>query len=63
MKVLPRRRRAVLINSTLAVAVLAGVGGAYAAVTGGGDGPARGGARTATVTRGTVLAMSPGRVP
>ncbi|MEV7546374.1 biotin/lipoyl-binding protein [Streptomyces sp. NPDC089915] len=60
MKVLPRRRRAVLINSTLAVAVLAGVGGAYAAVTGGGDGPARGGARTATVTKATVLATVSG---
>ncbi|MEU8839230.1 biotin/lipoyl-binding protein [Streptomyces roseus] len=60
MKVLPRRRRAVLINSVLGVAVLAGAGGAYAAVTGGGDGPARGGARTVAVAKGTVLATVSG---
>ncbi|MEV6579919.1 HlyD family efflux transporter periplasmic adaptor subunit [Streptomyces sp. NPDC051582] len=60
MKVLPRRRRAVLINSVLAVAVLAGAGGAYAAVTGGGEGPARGGARTVAVAKGTVLATVSG---
>ncbi|MFF4368366.1 efflux RND transporter periplasmic adaptor subunit [Streptomyces sp. NPDC001594] len=60
MKVLPRRRKAVLINSTLAVAVLAGAGGAYAAVTTGADAPARGGARTATVAKGTVLATVSG---
>ncbi|MEU3406078.1 biotin/lipoyl-binding protein [Streptomyces sp. NPDC006670] len=60
MKVLPRRRRAVLINSTLAVAVLASVGGAYAAVATGADAPARGGARTATVAKGTVLATVSG---
>ncbi|MFJ8017058.1 efflux RND transporter periplasmic adaptor subunit [Streptomyces sp. NPDC096339] len=60
MKVLPRRRRAVLINSVLGVAVLAGAGGAYAAVTGGDDGPARGGARTVAVTKGTVLATVSG---
>ncbi|MGW2997795.1 efflux RND transporter periplasmic adaptor subunit, partial [Streptomyces sp. NPDC001193] len=60
MNVLPRRRRAALINSVLAAAVLASAGGAYAAVTGGGDGPARGGARTVTVTKGTVLATVSG---
>ncbi|MFK0046356.1 efflux RND transporter periplasmic adaptor subunit [Streptomyces sp. NPDC090741] len=60
MKVLPRRRRAVLINSVLSVAVLAGAGGAYAAVTSGSDGPARGGARTIAVTKGTVLATVSG---
>ncbi|WP_406180054.1 efflux RND transporter periplasmic adaptor subunit [Streptomyces sp. NBC_01006] len=60
MKVLPRRRRAVLINSVLSVAVLAGAGGAYAAVTSGSDGPARGGARTVAVTKGAVLATVSG---
>ncbi|MEV0991498.1 biotin/lipoyl-binding protein [Streptomyces sp. NPDC049949] len=60
MNVLPRRRRAALINSVLAVAVLAGAGGAYAAVTGGSDGPARGGARTVAVSKGTVLATVSG---
>ncbi|MER6776209.1 MULTISPECIES: HlyD family efflux transporter periplasmic adaptor subunit [unclassified Streptomyces] len=60
MNVLPRRRRAALINSVLAVAVLAGAGGAYAAVTAGSDGPARGGARTVAVSKGTVLATVSG---
>ncbi|MFB6806239.1 efflux RND transporter periplasmic adaptor subunit [Streptomyces sp. NPDC056387] len=60
MKVFPRRRRAVLINSALGVAVLAGAGGAYAAVTGGSDGPARGAARTVAVTKATVLATVSG---
>lgn len=60
MNVLPRRRRAALINSVLAVAVLAGAGGAYAAVTSGSDGPARSGARTVAVTKGTVLATVSG---
>ncbi|MFE2288908.1 efflux RND transporter periplasmic adaptor subunit [Streptomyces sp. NPDC059443] len=60
MKVLPRRRRAVLINSVLGVAVLAGAGGAYAAVSGGGGGPARDAARTVAVTKGTVLATVSG---
>ncbi|MEV7416205.1 biotin/lipoyl-binding protein [Streptomyces sp. NPDC089919] len=60
MKVLPRRRRAALINSVLGVAVLAGAGGAYAAVTGDDGGPARGAARTVTVTKGTVLATVSG---
>lgn len=60
MKVLPRRRRAVLINSVLGVAVLAGAGGAYAAVAGDSGGPARDGARTVAVTKGTVLATVSG---
>jgi membrane fusion protein, macrolide-specific efflux system len=62
MKVLPRRRRAVLINSVLGVVVLAGAGGAYAAVhdSGGTSGGGSGGTRTATVTRGTVLATVSG---
>ncbi|MFK0237326.1 efflux RND transporter periplasmic adaptor subunit [Streptomyces vinaceus] len=60
MNVLPRRRRAALINSVLGVAVLAGAGGAYAAVTSGGEGPGRGGARTVAVSKGTVLATVSG---
>ncbi|WP_330300206.1 efflux RND transporter periplasmic adaptor subunit [Streptomyces sp. NBC_00503] len=60
MKVLPRRRRAVLINSVLGVAVLAGAGGAYAAVSGDSGGPARDAARTVAVTKGTVLATVSG---
>ncbi len=61
MKVLPRRRRAVLINSVLGVVVLAGAGGAYAAVHDDGSGKsAAGAARTATVTRGTVQATVSG---
>ncbi|MCX5149797.1 biotin/lipoyl-binding protein [Streptomyces sp. NBC_00320] len=60
MKVLPRRRRAVLINSVLGAAVLAGAGGAYAAVTGDSGSPARSGARTVAVAKGTVLATVSG---
>ncbi|MEU3372622.1 hypothetical protein ABZ734_19405 [Streptomyces sp. NPDC006660] len=60
MKVLPRRRRAVLINSVLGVAVLAGAGGAYAAVTSHDAAPARGDAKSVTVTKGTVLATVSG---
>ncbi|MYS23296.1 membrane fusion protein, macrolide-specific efflux system, partial [Streptomyces sp. DvalAA-14] len=62
MKVLPRRRRAVLINSVLGVVVLAGAGGAYAAVhdDGGGSSTAAGGARVATVSTATVLATVSG---
>ncbi|WNI16771.1 efflux RND transporter periplasmic adaptor subunit [Actinacidiphila sp. ITFR-21] len=61
MKVLPRRRRAVLINSVLGVVVLAGAGGAYAAVhDDGGGSSAAVGARVATVTRTTVLATVSG---
>lgn len=61
MKVLPRRRRAVLINSVLSVVVLAGAGGAYAAVHDDGTGSARSsGARVVTVAKGTVLATVSG---
>ncbi|KOU35559.1 efflux RND transporter periplasmic adaptor subunit [Streptomyces sp. WM6378] len=60
MKVLPRRRKAVLINSVLGVAVLAGAGGAYAAVTSHSDTPARTGSKTVAVTKGTVLATVSG---
>ncbi|MFD9636716.1 efflux RND transporter periplasmic adaptor subunit [Streptomyces violascens] len=60
MKVLPRRRKAVLINSVLGVAVLAGAGGAYAAVTSHSDTPARAGSKTVEVTKGTVLATVSG---
>ncbi|MFE9539547.1 efflux RND transporter periplasmic adaptor subunit [Streptomyces sp. NPDC006691] len=60
MKVLPRRRKAVLINSVLGVAVLAGAGGAYAAVTSHDSTPARTGEKTVTVTKGTVLATVSG---
>lgn len=61
MKVLPRRRRAALINSVLGVVVLAGVGGAYAAVhDDGSTSTGSGTARVATVTKGTVLATVSG---
>ncbi|MFI1091609.1 efflux RND transporter periplasmic adaptor subunit [Streptomyces sp. NPDC020917] len=62
MKVLPRRRRAVLINSVLGVVVLAGAGGAYAAVHNGdkSSSASSSGARVATVTKGTVLATVSG---
>ncbi|MEV5276917.1 biotin/lipoyl-binding protein [Streptomyces sp. NPDC051993] len=60
MKVLPRRRKAVLINSVLGVAVLAGAGGAYAAVTSDSGTPAKSGVRTATVAKDTVLATVSG---
>lgn len=61
MKVLPRRRRAALINSVLGVVVLAGAGGAYAAVNDGGGKPTGSStARVATVTKGTVLATVSG---
>ncbi|WP_329134366.1 HlyD family efflux transporter periplasmic adaptor subunit [Streptomyces sp. NBC_01476] len=62
MKVLPRRRRAALINSVLGVVVLAGAGGAYAAVhdDGSGSSAGSGSARVATVSRATVLATVSG---
>ncbi|MFE9401623.1 efflux RND transporter periplasmic adaptor subunit [Streptomyces sp. NPDC006530] len=60
MKVLPRRRKAVLLNSVLGVAVLAGAGGAYAAVTSHDSAPARSGEKTVAVTKGTVLATVSG---
>ncbi|SHL58866.1 efflux RND transporter periplasmic adaptor subunit [Actinacidiphila paucisporea] len=61
MKVLPRRHRAALINSVLGVVVLAGIGGAYAAVhDDGSKSTGSGTARVATVTKGTVLATVSG---
>lgn len=61
MKVLPRRRRAALINSVLGVVVLAGAGGAYAAVhDDGAKSTGSGTARVATVAKGTVLATVSG---
>ncbi|MEW2518526.1 efflux RND transporter periplasmic adaptor subunit [Actinacidiphila alni] len=62
MKVLPRRRRAALINSVLGVVVLAGAGGAWAAVNhdDGNSSRGAGGTRTATVSKGTVLATVSG---
>ncbi|MGW5349439.1 efflux RND transporter periplasmic adaptor subunit [Streptomyces sp. NPDC004031] len=61
MKVLPRRRRAALINSVLGVVVLAGAGGAYAAVhDDGAKSTGSGTARVATVSRGSVSATVSG---
>ena len=61
MKALPRRRRAVLLNSLLALGLLAGVGAAYAAVGPGGSGTkSTASTTTATVQRGTVLATVSG---
>ncbi|MFJ8040232.1 efflux RND transporter periplasmic adaptor subunit [Kitasatospora sp. NPDC096147] len=62
MKVLPRRRAAVLVNSALVVALAAGGAVAYSTVGGGESGVAasRPQTRTATVTKGTVLATVSG---
>ncbi|WP_031522024.1 efflux RND transporter periplasmic adaptor subunit [Streptomyces sp. NRRL F-5123] len=61
MKVLPRRRRAALINSVLGVVVLAGAGGAYAAVhDDGAQSTGSGTARVATVAKGSVSATVSG---
>ncbi|MER6303866.1 biotin/lipoyl-binding protein [Kitasatospora sp. NPDC001539] len=61
MKVLPRRRGAVLVNSALGVALLGGAALAYATVNGsGGTAAAKPVARTATVAKGTVLATVSG---
>ncbi|MFI9321141.1 efflux RND transporter periplasmic adaptor subunit [Kitasatospora aureofaciens] len=61
MKVLPRRRGAVLVNSALGVALLGGVALVYATVNGsGGTAAAKPVARTATVAKGTVLATVSG---
>ncbi|MFD0329693.1 hypothetical protein ACFQZC_19630 [Streptacidiphilus monticola] len=60
MKVLPRRRRTVLLNCLLAAALATGAGVAYATV---GESSASGksaGTRTATVQRGTVTATVSG---
>ncbi len=48
------------MNSALGVVLLAAAGGAYAAVDGGGSAPARTGARTVAVAKGTVLATVSG---
>ncbi|MFJ6379951.1 efflux RND transporter periplasmic adaptor subunit [Kitasatospora sp. NPDC092039] len=61
MKVLPRRRGAVLVNSALGVALLGGAALVYATVSGSsGPAAARPAARTATVSKGTVLATVSG---
>ncbi|MBV2152747.1 efflux RND transporter periplasmic adaptor subunit [Kitasatospora sp. SUK 42] len=61
MKVLPRRRGAVLVNSALGVALLGGAALVYATVDGsGGSAAAKPAARTATVAKGTVLATVSG---
>lgn len=61
MKVLPRRRGAVLVNSALGAALLGGVALVYATVSGSsGPASAKPAARTATVSKGTVLATVSG---
>ncbi|MGW1175157.1 efflux RND transporter periplasmic adaptor subunit [Kitasatospora sp. NPDC002543] len=61
MKVLPRRRGAVLVNSALGVALLGGAALVYATVSGSsGQASAKPVARTATVSKGTVLATVSG---
>ncbi|MER7579817.1 biotin/lipoyl-binding protein [Kitasatospora sp. NPDC097691] len=61
MKVLPRRRGAVLVNSALGVALLGGAALVYATVSGSsGPAAAKPTTRTATVGKGTVLATVSG---
>ncbi|MFJ1706694.1 efflux RND transporter periplasmic adaptor subunit [Kitasatospora sp. NPDC088346] len=61
MKVLPRRRGAVLLNSALAVALLGGAALAYTTLDSGTSSAAgKTGVRTATVAKGTVLATVSG---
>ncbi|WP_404869081.1 efflux RND transporter periplasmic adaptor subunit [Kitasatospora griseola] len=61
MKVLPRRRGAVLVNSALGVALLGGVALAYTTLDGGTGKAATGSkVRTATVAKGTVQATVSG---
>ncbi|WP_037899105.1 efflux RND transporter periplasmic adaptor subunit [Streptomyces sp. NRRL S-350] len=61
MKVLPRRRGAVLVNSALGVALLGGAALVYATVSGSsGPASAKPAARTAAVAKGTVLATVSG---
>ncbi|MFD8756295.1 efflux RND transporter periplasmic adaptor subunit [Kitasatospora sp. NPDC059577] len=61
MKVLPRRRGAVLVNSALGVALLGGAALVYSTVSGSsGPASAKPTARTATVAKGTVLATVSG---
>ncbi len=59
MKVLPRRRRAVLLNSVLGLVLVAGAGAAYAAVNEGST-TAKTTVKTATVAQGTVTAQVSG---
>jgi len=59
MKVLPRRRRAVLLNSVLGLVLLGGAGAAYA-VANDGSSPSKAAVKTATVARGTVQATVDG---
>ncbi|RKT16685.1 macrolide-specific efflux system membrane fusion protein [Streptomyces sp. 1114.5] len=61
MKVLPRRRGAVLVNSALGVALLGGAALVYTTVSGSsGPASAKPTTRTATVAKGTVLATVSG---
>ncbi|MFC1417527.1 efflux RND transporter periplasmic adaptor subunit [Streptacidiphilus cavernicola] len=60
MKVLPQRRRAALLNSLLAVCLLAGAGAAYASVGSGSSARTTSTTSTATVQKGTVLATVSG---
>ncbi|MFI5528971.1 efflux RND transporter periplasmic adaptor subunit [Kitasatospora sp. NPDC051853] len=61
MKVLPRRRAAVLVNSALVVALVGGVAVAYSTVgSESGVAASKPQTRTATVTKGTVLATVSG---
>ncbi|MQS13115.1 biotin/lipoyl-binding protein [Streptomyces kaniharaensis] len=61
MKVLPRRRGAVLVNSALGVALLGGAALVYTTLNGGTSAAAgRPQSRTATVAKGTVLATVSG---
>ncbi|MER8183380.1 biotin/lipoyl-binding protein [Kitasatospora sp. NPDC094015] len=61
MKVLPRRRGAVLLNSALGVALLGGAALAYTTLDGGTSSAAsKSSVRTATVAKGTVLATVSG---
>jgi len=61
MKVLPRRRGAVLVNSALAVALLSGAALAYTTLDSGTSSAAsKTQTRTASVTKGTVLATVSG---
>ncbi|MET8699207.1 biotin/lipoyl-binding protein [Kitasatospora sp. NPDC004723] len=61
MKVFPRRRGAVLVNSALGVALLGAAALAYTVLDDGtGTAAAKAPARTATVTKGTVLATVSG---
>ncbi|MFC8823756.1 efflux RND transporter periplasmic adaptor subunit [Streptomyces sp. NPDC057137] len=60
MRVLPRRRKTVMTNLVLGVALLGAGAGAYAAVNSDDTAPATTSARTVTVTKGTVLATVSG---